>query len=242
MSFEEAFELPYFGASVLHPNTMFPVIEKEIPVQIINSKNIKSLGTLIDVVSTASDVPVVKSIAYKKGVTVLTVSPDKRLGQYLFWESIFSILSQHGIGSGLMTTSEYSIAFAIDSKSDITRLEHELSNHGRVRFVSRKGEPLPCRGSAPGSRRVERQGLPGALEHEHYDGLVWRLRTEHFNCHRRGTGRAGCKPLNSQSFFSGRWPPRYLMSPQTRSRKGPPRSRPATGPWLPGSPPDLHSA
>ena len=39
MSFEEAFELSYFGAKVLHPNTMLPVIEKEIPVQIINSKN-----------------------------------------------------------------------------------------------------------------------------------------------------------------------------------------------------------
>jgi aspartate kinase len=138
MSFEEAFELSYFGAKVLHPNTMLPVIEKEIPVQIINSKNNRSLGTLVDVVSTPSLKPLVKSIAYKKAVTVITVSPDKRLGQYLFWESIFSILSRHGIGSGLMTTSEYSIAFTVDSKSDVARLESELSDHGRVRVFPGK--------------------------------------------------------------------------------------------------------
>jgi aspartate kinase len=132
MSFEEAFELSYFGAKVLHPNTMLPVIEKEIPVQIINSKNDKSLGTLIGVVSTASAKPIVKSIAYKKGVTVVTVSPDKRLGQYLFWEGIFSILSQQGISSGMIATSEYSIAFTVDAKADLARLKQELSDHGRV--------------------------------------------------------------------------------------------------------------
>jgi aspartate kinase len=158
MSFEEAFELSYFGAKVLHPNTMLPVIEKEIPVQIINSKNDKSLGTLIDVSSTSPTIPLVKSIAYKKGVTVVTVSPDKRLGQYLFWESIFSILSRHGIGSGLMTTSEYSIAFTLDSKSDVARLELELADHGHVKVFPGKaslclvGEGL--RGSAGLADRI----------------------------------------------------------------------------------------
>ena len=138
MSFEEAFELSYFGAKVLHPNTMLPVIEKKIPVQIINSKNANSLGSMVDVVSSSSSMPLVKSIAYKKGVTVISVSPAKRLGQYLFWESVFSILSQNGVASGLMTTSEYSVAFAVDSKSDIQRLEHELANHGRVEVFGGK--------------------------------------------------------------------------------------------------------
>jgi aspartate kinase len=139
MSFEEAFELSYFGAKVLHPNTMLPVIEKRIPVQIINSKNSKSLGTVIDVTSSSPAAPVVKSIAYKKGVTVITVSPDKRLGQYLFWESIFSILGQYGIDAGLTATSEYSIALAVEAKSDVARLQDELANHGKVRVLTGKG-------------------------------------------------------------------------------------------------------
>ncbi|RPH36138.1 aspartate kinase, partial [bacterium] len=138
MSFEEAFELSYFGAKVLHPNTMLPVIEKEIPVQIINSKNNKSLGTLIDVVSSTATIPIVKSIAYKKGITVVSVAPDKRLGQYLFWESIFSILSRHGIGTGLMATSEYSVAFTVEARADVAGLTQELSNHGRVKTFSEK--------------------------------------------------------------------------------------------------------
>ena len=138
MSFEEAFELSYFGAKVLHPNTMLPVIEKKIPVQIINSKNDKSLGTTVDVFSMDESAPLVKSIAYRKGINVVTVSPDKRLGEYLFWESIFSTLSQHGISSGLMATSEYSIAIAIDSKSDMVRLQQDLSNHGKVRILTSK--------------------------------------------------------------------------------------------------------
>jgi aspartate kinase len=139
MSFEEAFELSYFGAKVLHPNTMLPVIEKRIPVQIINSKNSKSLGTVIDVISSSPAAPIVKSIAYKKGVTVITVSPDKRLGQYLFWESVFSILGQYGIDAGLTATSEYSIALAVEAKSDVARLQDELANHGKVRVLTGKG-------------------------------------------------------------------------------------------------------
>ncbi len=160
MSFEEAFELSYFGAKVLHPNTMLPAIEKKIPVQIINSKNIKSLGTLIDVVSTSSAGPVVKSIAYMKGIAVISVSPEKRQGQYLFWESIFSILSRLGIASGMMTTSEYSVAFTVDSKSDVARLEQELTGHGRVRIFAGKATlclvGVGLRGSAGLADRIFR--------------------------------------------------------------------------------------
>ncbi len=141
MSFEEAFELSYFGAKVLHPGTMLPVIEKKIPVQILNSKRKDGSGTLIDVDASnvQGDAVVVKSIAYKKNLSVITLVPHKRLNQYLFWEQIFSVLNRYGVSTGMVATSEYSISFAIDSKVLVDSLTHELQEFGIVEVFPGKG-------------------------------------------------------------------------------------------------------
>jgi aspartate kinase len=115
MTFEEAFELSYFGAKVLHPATMLPVIEKRIPVQILNSKR-EGTGTLVDSAS-GSDRDVLKSVAYMKNV---------------FWESIFNVLTQSSIATGMLATSEYSIAFTVDNKVDLQALKHQLEQFGSV--------------------------------------------------------------------------------------------------------------
>jgi aspartate kinase len=128
MSFDEAFELSYFGAKVLHPNTMLPLLEKNIPVEIRNSRRKEGTGTLIDQRGSApAGVHTVKSISFSADVTVISVSPRKRTNQYLFWESVFSVLSRSGIDVRSVTTSEYRIAFAIagayENSSVIPRLE-----------------------------------------------------------------------------------------------------------------------
>jgi len=140
MSFDEAFELSYFGAKVLHPNTMLPLMEKNIPVEIRNATRTEGSGTLIDrSPSGGSNMTSVKSIAFKSDVMVITVSPLKRLDQYLFWEGIFSVLSRHGVTLGNVTTSEYSIAFTVDGKSDPGSLRQQLSEYGTVTVLPDKG-------------------------------------------------------------------------------------------------------
>jgi len=138
MSFEEAFELSYFGAKVLHPNTMLPLLEKKIPVQILNSKRDDSTGTLVEVDSTTSRFTI-KSIAHKKNLSVIAMSPHRRYGQYLFWEGIFSVLSKYGISSPLAATSEYSISFLVDDRFLADGLIHDLGEFGMVQVAGGKG-------------------------------------------------------------------------------------------------------
>lgn len=140
MSFEEAFELSYFGAKVLHPRTMLPVIEKNIPVQILNSKRDGS-GTLVDYHSpkdAVEDVQI-KSIAHKGSVAVLTIVPHRRFSQFVFWEEVFSVLTSNGVTTGMTATSEYNLAFSIDAKKLNDGLIHELEKCGRVEVLRQKG-------------------------------------------------------------------------------------------------------
>lgn len=137
MSFEEAFELSYFGAKVLHPATMLPVIEKQIPVQILNSKR-EGTGTMVDMSSGSQEKDVVKSIAYKKNLSFISVTPHKRFNQYVFWEGIFSVLTQAGITTGMMATSEYNVAFTVDGNIDTDSLKGQLEEFGNVEISSGK--------------------------------------------------------------------------------------------------------
>ncbi len=140
MSFEEAFELSYFGAKVLHPRTMLPVIEKNIPVQILNSKRDGS-GTLVDfhAWSDSAGQALVKSVAHRGNVAVVAVSPHRRFSQYVFWEELFNVLTGHGITTGVATTSEYELAFSMDSALLTDGLVHELEKFGRVEVLQHKG-------------------------------------------------------------------------------------------------------
>ena len=140
MSFEEAFELSYFGAKVLHPNTMLPVLEKKIPVEILNSKHESSTGTLVDVATDEANVPpLIKSIAFKNNLSIISITPHKRFSQYLFWEGIFSVLTRYGVTTGMMATSEYSIAFTLESKLVVEGLLHDLEEFGIVKVFEGKG-------------------------------------------------------------------------------------------------------
>ena len=131
MTFEEAFELSYFGAKVLHPATMLPVLEKKIPVQILNSKR-EGTGTLIDMTPGKDGHDILKSVAYRKNLTLISVTPHRRSNQYLFWEGIFSVLTRTGIATGMMATSEYNVAFTVDGGVDATTLKTQLEEFGNV--------------------------------------------------------------------------------------------------------------
>ena len=105
LSFEEAFELSFFGAKVLHPNTMLPAVEKNIPIHIYNSLRPHLSGTLV-ASHAASKETVVKSVAFKRDVAMLNVAPRKRFSQYIFWEHIYSILTKYGAEIGRASCRE----------------------------------------------------------------------------------------------------------------------------------------
>lgn len=132
LSFGEAFELSYFGAKVLHPNTMLPVIDKRIPVQILNSMRSDGTGTIVDANTSLTDGAHLKSIAYMKGLAMVTVRPTRRLGQFLFWEGVFSVLNKHSVMVGMTAASEYSLSFTVDAKRLTAGMLDELKALGEV--------------------------------------------------------------------------------------------------------------
>ena len=174
MTFEEAFELSYFGAKVLHPGTMLPLIDKRIPVQILNSKR-EGTGTVVDMHSDVNLNDILKSVAYKKGLSLVTVTPRQRFGQYVFWESIFSALTQSGIATGMMTTSEYNVAFTVESKVDANHLAHQLEQFGRVRDCTRQSQSLSCRKRSAWESWFCRQSFWFSLCPEHPYGFIRRV-------------------------------------------------------------------
>ena len=137
MSFQEASELAYFGAKVLHPSTLLPAIEKNIPVHIYNSKRPQVGGTLIKARIVPSHVAV-KSISYKRGITVMNISSARMLGSYGFMKKIFDIFSEHHTSVDLVTTSEVSVSLSVDYTPSLDALVQDLEEYGRVQIQRNK--------------------------------------------------------------------------------------------------------
>jgi aspartate kinase len=138
LSFEEAYELSYFGAKVLHPKTMLPAFERNIPIHIYNSRRPHLSGTCVST-EASSAATIVKSVAYKRGVVLFTVTPKKRLNQYMLWEHIYSILTRHDAAASMTVTSEQSSAFVLEEKNPVAAIAQELADIGEVTLHEGKG-------------------------------------------------------------------------------------------------------
>ncbi|CAN6485584.1 unnamed protein product [Victoria cruziana] len=113
LTFEEAAELAYFGAQVLHPQSMRPAREDDIPVRVKNSYNPKASGTLVTRERDMSEA-VLTSIVVKRNVTMLDIVSTRMLGQYGFLAKVFSIFEDLGISVDVVATSEVSISLTLD--------------------------------------------------------------------------------------------------------------------------------
>ncbi|GLU06285.1 hypothetical protein SLE2022_233290 [Rubroshorea leprosula] len=113
LTFDEAAELAYCGAQVLHPQSMRPAREGDIPVWVKNSYNPKAPGTLISRVRDMSKA-VLTSIVLKRNVTMLDIVSTRMLGQYGFLAKVFSIFEDLGISVDVVATSEVSISLTLD--------------------------------------------------------------------------------------------------------------------------------
>ena len=131
LSFAEAAELAYFGAKVLHPKTIQPAVEKNIPVRICNSRSPGDPGTLVCAASETAE-HTVKSIAHKTGVTTVQVSAARMLGAYGFLKAIFDVFDRHRTIVDVVTTSEVSVSLSIDDTSALPAIIKELAKLGSV--------------------------------------------------------------------------------------------------------------
>jgi len=135
ISFGEASELAYFGAKVLHPLTVLPAVEKNIPVYILNSRKPGGTGTRI----TREARPcrnLIKSIAVKKGITVLTVSSSRMLMAHGFLKALFEVFDRHRTSVDMVATSEVSVSLTLDSLSSLDAILEDLRPLGDVEITS----------------------------------------------------------------------------------------------------------
>ncbi len=137
ISFDEAAELAYFGAKVLHPSTVLPAVQKNIPVYILNSRNPTCEGTRI-----AARVPSCrnsfKAIAAKKRITIIDVAATRMLLAHGFLKAIFEIFDKHRVSVDVVSTSEVSVSLTVDSNESIPALAADLAKLADVKYEGRK--------------------------------------------------------------------------------------------------------
>jgi len=125
ISFAEAAELAYFGAKVLHPATVVPAIEKNIPVLILNSRRPDVPGTRITAESVHCE-NVVKSIACKRKITSVNIHSTRMLMAHGFLRRIFEIFDRYETAVDMVATSEVSVSLTIDNTRHIDLILGEL--------------------------------------------------------------------------------------------------------------------
>jgi aspartate kinase len=141
IGFDEASELAYFGAKVLHPATLIPAIEKNIPIHVLNSRKPKNQGTRI-----CSSAPpsrtVFRAIAAKKGIQVINVKSPRMLMARGFLGALFNLFERHDCAADLASTSEVSVSIAFDSSREVSPLLHDLKELSEVE--AQNGKAIIC--------------------------------------------------------------------------------------------------
>ena len=131
LSFEEASELAYFGAKVLHPSTILPAIAKSIPVRILNSQRFGGNGTLITA-NAPLDEPLA-ALACKRHVTVVDITSTRMLMAHGFLRRVFEVFERCRTPIDVVSTSEVSISVTVDDDTRLQDLTAELSAFAEVR-------------------------------------------------------------------------------------------------------------
>lgn len=131
LSFDEASELAFFGAKVLHPATILPAMARNIPVRILNSRNPEVRGTLITAKAPANRGPLT-AVATKRNVTVVDISSTRMLMAHGFLHKLFGVFEQHATSVDVVTTSEVSVSVTVDDVRRLPRILEDLKAFAEV--------------------------------------------------------------------------------------------------------------
>jgi aspartate kinase len=137
VTYDEASELAYFGAQVLHPRAMQPCMKTGTPVLVKNSYNIDAPGTCIEQHTKNSKRPV-RAITSRLGITLVDIVSTRMVGQVGFLGEVFSAFTKNKISIDMVATSEVSVSLTLDTTYDLTELKKELGKIAKVEVKTGK--------------------------------------------------------------------------------------------------------
>ncbi len=151
LSFEEAAELAYFGAKILHPSSVRPCKDLGIPVRLKNTMNPFDEGTIIKSTSNGKEI---KAIAAKDNITTIKIKSGRMLLAYGFLRKVFEVFEMYKTPVDVITTSEVAVSVTIDNCEHLNLIKDELSRYGTVEIV--KDQSIIC---VVGDFIAEKKGL-----------------------------------------------------------------------------------
>lgn len=129
LSFDEAAELAYFGAKILHPSSVLPAKLKNVPVRLLNTMQPDALGTLITEKSSGEGI---KAVAAKDDIIAIKIKSGRMLLAYGFLRSVFEVFERYKTPIDMITTSEVAVSLTIDKKEHLQAIINELVQFGTV--------------------------------------------------------------------------------------------------------------
>ena len=135
LSFEEAAELAYFGAKILHPASIWPAHFYNVPVKLLNTMDPSAKGTLI--AEEAGSVGV-KAIAAKDGITAIKIKSSRMLLAYGFLRKVFEVFEKYRTSIDMVTTSEVAVSVTIDNDIHLNAIKKELEPFGTIEIDTNK--------------------------------------------------------------------------------------------------------
>ena len=129
LNFDEAAELAYFGAKILHPTCITPARMYGIPVRLLNTMQPEAPGTLI---SSKTEKGKIKAVAAKDGITSIKIKSGRMLMAYGFMRKVFEIFEQHKTAVDMVTTSEVGVSLTIDNDKHLDEIVADLKKYGTV--------------------------------------------------------------------------------------------------------------
>lgn len=152
ISFEEAAELAYFGAKILHPSTITPAKMKGVPVRLKNTMEPSAFGTLI---ATKTSDKEIKAIAAKDNLTAIYIHSTRMLNAYGFLRRVFEVFEKYKTPVDMITTSEVSVSVTIDNDTHLEQITKELSEFAQLEECD-KDQTIVC---IVGNFSAEKEGI-----------------------------------------------------------------------------------
>lgn len=129
LTFDEASELAYFGAKILHPSTIVPAQKYNVPVRLKNTMDEDAPGTIITDKGAEGSF---KAVAAKDGITAIKIKSSRMLMAYGFLRRVFEVFENHKTSIDMITTSEVAVSLTIDNNSQLSSIENELKKFGTI--------------------------------------------------------------------------------------------------------------
>lgn len=151
LTFDEASELAYFGAKILHPSTIVPAQKYNVPVRLKNTMDEKAPGTIITEKGTEGSF---KAIAAKDGITAIKIKSSRMLMAYGFLRRVFEVFENHKTPIDMIATSEIAVSLTIDTNTHLPSIENELKKFGSIEVD--KDQTIIC---IVGNRIMDQKGV-----------------------------------------------------------------------------------